>query len=73
MKFPQLLRAGAVVGLAAAPLLSHASGIDVTAVTSGISDAQTAITTVITGLMGLSVAIFGLAKVYSFVKRRAGA
>lgn len=47
--------------------------IDVTAVTTGITDAQTAITTVITGLLALSVAIFGLSKVYSFVKRRAGA
>jgi hypothetical protein len=47
--------------------------VDVTAVTTGISDAQTAILSVLGGLLGLSVAVFGLAKVYSFIKRRAGA
>ena len=53
--------------------LSAHAAIDVTAVTTGISDAQTAITTVIGALLALSVAIFGLAKVYSFIKRKAGA
>lgn len=47
--------------------------IDVTAVTTGITDAQTAITAIVTALLALSVALFGLVKVYSFVKRRAGA
>lgn len=47
--------------------------IDVTAVTTGISDAQVAIIAIITALLALSVAIFGLVKVYRFVSRRAGA
>jgi len=52
---------------------AHAAGIDITAVTSGITDAQAAIIAVITALLAMSTAIFGLAKVYAFVKRRAGA
>ncbi len=59
--------------LAALVGLSAHAVIDVTAVTTGITDAQTAILAVIGGMLSLSVAIFGLAKVYAFVKRRAGA
>lgn len=47
--------------------------IDVSAITTGISDAGVAVLAVITALLALSTSIFGLAKVYSFVKRRAGA
>lgn len=64
-----LVFAGSMVAVAAA----NAAGIDTTAVTGGISDAQTAILAVIGALTGLSVAIFGVAKVYGFVKRKAGA
>lgn len=56
-------------------LVSTASqaAIDVTAVTTGITDAQTAILAVIGGLLGLSVAIFGIVKVYHFVSKKSGA
>ena len=47
--------------------------IDVTAVTSGITDAGTAIGLIIAGLLALSVALFGLVKVYRFVSKKAGA
>lgn len=50
-----------------------ADGVDVTAVVTGISDAKTAILSVIGALLGLSISIFGIGKVYSFVKRKAGA
>lgn len=53
--------------------LSAHAAIDVADVVSGIGEAQTAILAVIGALLALSVAIFGLSKVYSFVKRRAGA
>ncbi len=52
---------------------SARAAIDVADVLTGIGDAQTAILAVIGALLALSVAIFGLSKVYSFVKRRAGA
>ena len=51
---------------------AHAQ-VDVSAVTSGIGEAQAAILAVIGGLLALSVAIFGVAKVYAFIKRKAGA
>lgn len=47
--------------------------IDVTAVTTGITDAQTALLAVIGGLMALSVALFGITKVYRFVSKKSGA
>lgn len=51
---------------------AHAQ-VDVSAVTAGIGDAQTAILSVVGGLLALSVAIFGIAKVYAFIKSKAGA
>lgn len=65
------------LGAGAALLLvtgwASAVGIDTTAVLSGITDAQTAVLAIITALLAMSTAIFGLAKVYAFVRRRAGA
>lgn len=49
------------------------AAVDVTAVTTGISDAQAAILSVLGGLLALSVAIFGIAKVYDFIKKKSGA
>lgn len=66
----------AVAGSALVSLVGMTSAhaaIDVTAITTGITDAQTALTTIITALLALSTALFGLVKVYAFVKRRAGA
>jgi hypothetical protein len=64
----------ALVGTLTVGAAANATGtIDTTAVTGGISDAQTAILAVIAALTSLSVAIFGVAKVYGFIKRKAGA
>lgn len=47
--------------------------IDVTGVTAGITDAQTAVLAIIGALLTLSIAIFGIVKVYNFVSKKAGA
>lgn len=66
-----------LLGLVAAVLSMFATAsfavIDVTAVTTGISDAGVALAAIIAGLMALSVSLFGLVKVYRFVSRKAGA
>jgi len=58
-----------------ASVSAHAAdgAIDVTGAVTGISQAQTAILAVIGALLAMSIAIFGLAKVYTFIKRKAGA
>lgn len=60
---------------AAALVASTASqaAIDVTATTTGIADAATALGLIIAALMTLSVGLFGLVKVYKFVSRKSGA
>lgn len=68
-----IIKGLALVVAISASAAASAAGIDTTAVTTGISDAQTAILAVIGALTGLSVAIFGVAKVYGFIKRKAGA
>jgi len=73
MKLSQKLAVLVIVAMAGSSAMAAGTGIDVSAVTSGISDAQTAILAVLTALLAMSTAIFGLAKVYAFVKRRAGA
>ena len=50
-----------------------AAPIDTASMTAGISEAQTAILAVIGALISLSVAIFGVTKVYSFISKKAGA
>jgi hypothetical protein len=60
----------AVVVLTASAAANAA--IDTSAVTSGVTEAQTAILAVLGALTALSVAIFGVAKVYAFIKRKAG-
>jgi hypothetical protein len=56
-------------------VLSTASqaAIDVTAATTGISDAATALGLIIAALLALSVGIFGVSKVYGFISKKAGA
>lgn len=46
--------------------------IDVAAATTGISDAQTAILSVIAGLMTLATTLFGIMMVYRFVSKKSG-
>lgn len=53
-------------------LNAHAA-IDIAGVLLGITDAQTAIMSVIGALLALSVALFGIVKVYRFVSGKAGA
>ena len=60
----------ALVATAAAPAFAV---IDVTAVTAGITDVGVALLAVIGGFLAVSVLILGIGKVYSFVKRKAGA
>lgn len=64
-----------VPALAVATLVApaFAAPIDTTTMTTGISEAQTAILAVIGALIALSVAIFGVTKVYSFISKKAGA
>ncbi len=52
---------------------SASAAIDVTATTTGITDATTALLAVVGALMSLSVGLFGITKVYGFIKRKAGA
>lgn len=56
-------------GLFASPAFAV---IDVSAATLGISDAQTAIMAVISGLMTLATALFGIMMVYRFVNKKSG-
>lgn len=63
----------AVPALALVPLFSHATGIDVTAATAGVTDAQTALLSLLTAFIGLSAAIYGVVKVYGFLRKKAGA
>jgi len=72
-KIQKVAFAAVIAGGMAASQAQAAGGVDVTAVTTGISDASTAILAVIAALTSLSVAIFGVSKVYSFIKRKAGA
>jgi hypothetical protein len=53
--------------------MSANAAIDVTAATTGIADAATALGLIIAALMTLSVGIFGVVKVYKFISGKAGA
>ncbi len=68
----QSLKYGAPLALILAAGSSQAA-IDVTAVTTGIGEVSVALLAVIGAMLAVSVAILGIGKVYSFVKRRAGA
>jgi len=46
--------------------------IDVTAATTGISDASTAILAVIAALMTLATTVYGIMMVYRFVSKKSG-
>jgi hypothetical protein len=71
----KLVQVCAALGITVAEALqmAHATGIDTTAALAGVTDAQTAILALVGGLIGLSAAIFGVVKVYGFLKKRAGA
>lgn len=69
------IQAAGVTGLMALGLTAQQAqaAIDVTAATTGIADAATALGLVIAALMTLSVGIFGVTKVYRFISSKAGA
>lgn len=66
-----------IKGLAAVGALSYGAvahaAIDTTAITTGLNDAGTALLAILAALTSLSVSIFGVAKVYAFIRRKAGA
>ena len=59
----------AVVGGALVPMLSHAAAIDISAATTGITDAQTAVLAVIAAMITMAVAVWGVRKVLKFFGR----
>ena len=66
-----LVFAGSMVAVAAAHAADGA--IDTTTITAGIVAVSVAILAVIAALTSLSVSIFGVSKMYAFIKRKAGA
>lgn len=68
--FARFFRPSRVAALAvvSAPLLSHAA-IDVTAATTGISDAQTAVLAVLAAMITMAAAVFGVKKVLRLIGR----
>lgn len=58
----------AVIGGALVPVVSHAA-IDVTAATTGITDAQTAVLAVLAAMIAMGVAVWGVRKVLKFFGR----
>lgn len=66
-------RLGIVVAMMIAFTAPAYAVIDVSAVTAGISEVGVALVAVIGGLLAVSVTILGIGKVYSFVRRKAGA
>lgn len=63
-----LVRVLAPLGLAIGALPSHAA-IDVTAATTGITDASTAVLAVIAAMITMAVAVWGVKKVLKFFGR----
>lgn len=47
--------------------------VDITAALAGVTDAQTALLALLAAFIGLSAALFGVVKVYGFLKRKTGA
>lgn len=54
-----------MLGFAAVPAFAV---IDITAVTTGITDAQTAMLSILAALLALAIALFGVTMVYKYVK-----
>lgn len=63
-----LVAVGAMVAVGAAN-----AAIDTAPILTGISDAGVALLAVVGALLSLSVSLFGISKVYGFLKRKAGA
>jgi hypothetical protein len=67
----KLVRVLAPLGLGIGAAASHAA-IDITAATGGITDAGVAILALLAALIALSASIFGVVKVYGFLRKRSG-
>jgi hypothetical protein len=67
-----VVRVLAPLGLAIGATLSHAA-IDITAATAGITDAGVAVLALLAALIALSASIFGVVKVYGFLRKKSGA
>ena len=61
------------VGFGAIASLPAHAVIDITAATGGITDAQVALLALLAALIALSAAIFGVVKVYGFLRKKSGA
>lgn len=61
-RFAVLPRVGVVAGLLAAFSSAHAA-IDITAATTGITDAQTAVLAVLAAMITMAAAVYGVKKV----------
>lgn len=64
----RFVRVAPVAALLAVPALSHAA-IDVSAATSGIADAQTAVLAVLAAMITMAAAVFGVKKVLRLIGR----
>lgn len=71
----KIAASAAALGLTVAQVMqsAHAVGIDTTAALAGVTDAQTALLALLGGMIGLSAAIFGVVKVYGFLRKKSGA
>lgn len=65
--------ASLLAGFLALMSLPAFAAIDVTTVTAGVGEVSVALLAIIGAMLAVSVAILGIGKVYSWVKRRAGA
>lgn len=73
-KMNSLSRALAVATAVALVGVGNANAaIDITTATAGITDAGTALLSLLGALIALSASIFGIVKVYGFLKRKSGA
>lgn len=76
MKFvPSFLKTAVAVALPVALVMSPAAhaAIDITAATGGITEAGTALLSLLGALIALSASIFGVVKVYGFLSKKSGA
>lgn len=70
-RYTQAAKYGSIAVLLAAGQ-AHAV-IDITAATAGVSDAGVALLALLGAMIALSASIFGVGKVYSFLRKKAGA
>lgn len=72
MKKIKSLAVAAVGAVSMMAMNAHAA-IDITAATTGVTDAQAALVSLLGVFLGLSTTILGLTMVYKYIARKAGA